>query len=118
MRERREIESSDREYLRTCHDTCTAAGFVRTAGVAGIGWLDERTRAKVLILSGDGSKEIRAMVGDECFNALPKSIGGECVCMPADQVPGHGDGCMMGHPQLVAFIQCLRAKRKNRNTII
>ena len=32
--------------------------------------------------------------------------------MPADQVPGHGDGCMMGHPQSIAFIQHLRKRNE------
>ena len=76
------------------------------------GWIDERTRSKVQILSGDGSEEIRRVLGEEVFQNLPKEIGGECQCMPPDQVPEHGMGCMLGHPMSVAFIEHL----KKRNT--
>jgi len=72
------------------------------------GWLDERTRNKVQIVSGDGTKELRATLGEECFRNLPKEIGGECTCMPAEDVPKHGDGCMLGHPMSVKFIQHIK----------
>jgi hypothetical protein len=59
------------------------------------GWLDERTRAKVQILSGDGRSELIEALGEECVRNLPKELGGECECMAAEDVPQHSMGCML-----------------------
>jgi len=74
------------------------------------GWLDERTRSKVRIVSGDGRAELIDQLGEECYRGLPKEIGGECECMPAEQVPKHGMGCMLAHPMSRAFIEHLRKR--------
>jgi len=73
-------------------------------------WLDPVTVAKVQILSGDGAKELKSLLGEECYNSLPKEIGGTCECMPASEVPKHAMGCMLGHPQSVAFMEHLRKR--------
>jgi hypothetical protein len=76
------------------------------------GWLDERTRNKVQILSGDGREQMRAVLGEECFRSLPKAIGGECECMEEGEVPEFGMGCMLGHPISVQFIRHLQKRNE------
>jgi len=73
-------------------------------------WVDERTQSKIQILSGDGVKEMKAVLGEECVRNLPKEIGGECVCMDAKDVPPHGAPCMLGHPISKHFIELIRKR--------
>ena len=50
-------------------------------------------------------------LGLDCYKALPKEVGGDCVCMPdPSSVPKFGMGCMLGHPQSVRFIRHLQRK--------
>jgi hypothetical protein len=76
------------------------------------GWLDERTRAKVQILSGDGRNALIEALGEECVRNLPKELGGECECMAAEEVPQHSMGCMLAHPLSREFIEHLRKRNE------
>jgi hypothetical protein len=75
-------------------------------------WLDERTRAKVQIISGNGKSIITKALGEAFYNSMPKESGGTCECASpcGETLPANADPCMYNHPMSRAYIEHLRAR--------
>lgn len=58
-------------------------------------WLDPRTKAKIILIKGNGVKEILEDVDEE---NLPSFLGGKCNC------EGEG-GCMSNSPEVLSYLR-------------